>query len=58
MTLVAHDEGGNIGRSDPIEITLPQRPFVKPIAKALVEQRRNLVLYPEARERWGRRSTV
>ena len=26
MTLVAHDEGGNIGRSDPIEITLPQQP--------------------------------
>ncbi len=51
MTLVAHDEGGNIGRSDPIEITLPQRPFVKPIAKALVEQRRNLVLYPEARDK-------
>jgi uncharacterized protein (TIGR02302 family) len=53
MTLVAHDEGGNIGRSDPIEITLPQRPFVKPIAKALVEQRRNLVLYPEARDKVG-----
>ncbi len=51
MTLVARDEGGNIGRSDPIEITLPQRPFVKPVAKALVEQRRNLVLYPESRDR-------
>lgn len=51
MTLVARDEGGNIGRSDPIEITLPQQPFVKPIAKALVEQRRNLVLYPQQRDR-------
>lgn len=51
MTLVAHDGGGNVGESDPIEITLPQRPFVKPIARALVEQRRNLVLYPETRER-------
>ncbi|MEW6437562.1 MAG: TIGR02302 family protein [Pseudomonadota bacterium] len=51
MTLIARDEGGNVGRSDPIEITLPQRPFVKPIAKALVEQRRNLVLYPEERDK-------
>jgi len=51
MTLVARDEGGNVGRSDPIEITLPQQPFVKPIAKALVEQRRDLVLYPEERDR-------
>jgi uncharacterized protein (TIGR02302 family) len=51
MTLVARDEGGNIGRSDPIEITLPQQPFVKPIARALVEQRRNLVIYPEQRDR-------
>jgi uncharacterized protein (TIGR02302 family) len=51
MTLTAHDGGGNLGRSEPIEITLPQRPFVKPIARALVEQRRNLVLFPESRER-------
>jgi uncharacterized protein (TIGR02302 family) len=51
MTLTAHDGGGNVGKSDPIEITLPQRPFVKPIARALVEQRRNLVLFPESRER-------
>ncbi|MGP8232154.1 MAG: TIGR02302 family protein [Methylovirgula sp.] len=51
MTLVARDEGGNVGRSDPIELTLPQQPFVKPIAKALVEQRRDLVLYPEERDR-------
>lgn len=46
MTLIAHDEGGNEGRSDPVEITLPQKPFLNPVAKALVEQRRNLVLDP------------
>jgi uncharacterized protein (TIGR02302 family) len=46
MTLVAHDEGGNEGRSDPVEITLPQKPFLNPVARALVEQRRNLVLDP------------
>ncbi len=51
MTLTAHDGGGNVGRSEPIEITLPQRPFVKPLARALIEQRRNLVLFPEQRDR-------
>jgi uncharacterized protein (TIGR02302 family) len=51
MTLTAHDGGGNVGRSEPIEITLPQRPFVKPLARALIEQRRNLVLFPDQRDR-------
>lgn len=49
MTLVAHDEGGNEGRSEPVEITLPQKPFTNPLARALVEQRRNLVLDPDHR---------
>ena len=51
MTLSAKDEGGNQGLSDPVEITLPQRPFVKPLARALVEQRRNLVLAPDNKGR-------
>ncbi|MEA2839904.1 MAG: hypothetical protein QOF41_1234 [Methylobacteriaceae bacterium] len=51
MTLHARDEGNNEGASDPLEILLPQRPFVKPLARALVEQRRNLVLAPDARAR-------
>ena len=44
MTLVAHDEAGNEGRSEPHQFTLPQRIFVKPLARALIEQRRNLAL--------------
>ncbi len=44
MTLVAHDEAGNEGRSEPHELQLPQRIFVKPVARALIEQRRNLAL--------------
>ena len=51
MTLSAKDEGANEGLSEPVEITLPQRPFVKPLARALVEQRRNLVLTPDQRGR-------
>lgn len=49
MRLVAKDAAGNEGVSDAIETTLPQRRFVKPLARALVEQRRILALDPEAR---------
>ncbi|ACK52697.1 conserved hypothetical protein [Methylocella silvestris BL2] len=55
MTLVAHDEGGNEGKSEAFTIVLPQKPFVKPLARALVEQRRNLVLNPDDK---GRVSTA
>jgi uncharacterized protein (TIGR02302 family) len=44
MTLTARDEAGNEGRSQPHELTLPQRIFVKPLARALIEQRRILAL--------------
>ena len=43
MTLSAKDEGGNEGKSAPAELTLPQRGFTKPVARVLVEQRRNLI---------------
>ncbi|MBB3808381.1 TIGR02302 family protein [Pseudochelatococcus contaminans] len=46
LTLVARDGAGQEGRSETLEITLPQRPFTNPLARALVEQRRNLVFRP------------
>ncbi len=49
MRLIAKDAADNEGASDPIEVTLPQRRFVKPLARALVEQRRILALDPESR---------
>jgi uncharacterized protein (TIGR02302 family) len=49
MVLTAHDEAGQVGRSESAEIILPQRPFVKPLARALVEQRLNLALAPKAK---------
>jgi uncharacterized protein (TIGR02302 family) len=48
MTLTARDEAGNEGRSAPFELRLPERPFTKPIARALVEQRRILALDGDA----------
>jgi len=49
MTLVAHDDAGNVGKSDPVTFRLPERVFTKPLARALVEQRRNLALDAHAK---------
>ena len=49
MTLIAHDEGGNVGKSDPVTFKLPQRVFIKPLARALIEQRRDLAMDANAR---------
>lgn len=51
LTLVARDEANNEGRSEPHAFKLPQRPFYKPLARALVEQRRNLALDANTRPR-------
>ncbi|WP_246731427.1 TIGR02302 family protein [Methylocapsa sp. S129] len=47
MTLSAHNIAGEDGASEPIALTLPQRRFDNPLARALVEQRRDLVLDPD-----------
>lgn len=44
LTLIARDEGGNEGRSAPLALRLPERIFTKPLARALIEQRRILAL--------------
>lgn len=51
MTLVAHDDGGNVGKSEPFTLRLPERIFTKPLARALVEQRRILAMDANARPR-------
>jgi uncharacterized protein (TIGR02302 family) len=49
MRLIAKDAGENIGVSKTIKVILPQRFFKKPLARSLIEQRRNLALHPEMR---------
>lgn len=51
LTVRARDAAGNEGASAPIHVFLPQRPFTNPLARALVEQRRNLALEPARRDR-------
>ncbi len=51
MTLEAKDVAGKVGRSQPLVLKLPERRFEKPLARAIVEQRRKLVLDSRARDR-------
>jgi uncharacterized protein (TIGR02302 family) len=51
MTLTARDEAGNEGSSAPTEMKLPGRIFTKPLARALIEQRRILALDADAKPR-------
>ena len=50
MTLEARDAAGQVGRSETKELLLPARRFTKPLARALVEQRRKLVEDPRYRD--------
>jgi len=44
LTLAAKDEAGNEGRSEPFDMRLPERLFLKPLSRAIIEQRRDLAL--------------
>lgn len=50
MTLLARDQAGQAGMSAPYEFVLPERAFTKPLAKAVVEQRKKLVREPGSAE--------
>ncbi|HEX6101521.1 MAG TPA: TIGR02302 family protein [Alphaproteobacteria bacterium] len=49
MRLVAKDGAGQTGASPWMEIPLPERPFQNPVARAIVEQRKQLVMDPGKR---------
>ncbi|WP_271169086.1 TIGR02302 family protein [Hansschlegelia plantiphila] len=51
MTLTVRDEAGQEGASAPRDIRLPARSFTKPLARALVEQRRILAMDANAKPR-------
>ncbi len=54
MTLAARDSAGQVGLSKPEVLVLPARRFTKPLARAVIEQRRNLYLAPHRRLRVAR----
>ena len=51
IALLAADGAGQIGESREIEMLLPQREFGNPVARAVIEQRRDLASDPETRDR-------
>ncbi len=51
VQLHVRDDAGQAAQSEIRDVTLPQRAFSNPLAKALVEQRRNIVLDPDRKDR-------
>jgi uncharacterized protein (TIGR02302 family) len=47
LTLVARDQADQTGESEAYEFVLPERVFTKPLARAVIEQRRKLVRKPD-----------
>lgn len=47
VTLEAKDQAGKTAKSETKTVTLPERLFVKPLAKALIEQRKALIHAPD-----------
>ena len=50
IRLVARDALGQIGASAPLAITLPERKFFNPVARAIIAERKKLAQNPEKRE--------
>lgn len=50
MTLEAKDAAGKTGKSETLELILPERQFKKPLARAVIEQRRKLIDDPRYRD--------
>ena len=51
VTLEARDQAGQSGRSEAASVILPERQFSKPMARALIEQRKKLVDRPDLKAR-------
>jgi uncharacterized protein (TIGR02302 family) len=51
ITLVATDGAGQTFLTAPVRITLPERAFQQPLARALIEQRKELVRDPRSKEK-------
>jgi uncharacterized protein (TIGR02302 family) len=47
LNMTAVDAAGHEGKAEAVTFKMPERVFVKPLPRALIEQRKQLVLYPE-----------
>ena len=55
LILSASDATGQTGYAQPVDMILPARVFTHPVAKAIIEQRRQLTLHPDERLAVSRR---
>ena len=51
LTPRATDDAGQSGAGDPLTITLPERPFRNPVARAIVALRKGLAAHPDDRDK-------
>lgn len=47
IVLTAKDAAGQSAETQPVQVKLPERTFFRPLAKALIEQRKRLILNPD-----------
>jgi uncharacterized protein (TIGR02302 family) len=47
MLVTATDAAGQATVAKPVLLTLPERPFLRPLSKALIEQRKALIIVPD-----------
>jgi uncharacterized protein (TIGR02302 family) len=47
IVLTAKDAAGQTTATQPVQVKLPERTFFRPLAKALIEQRKRLILSPD-----------
>ena len=54
LNMTAIDGAGQEGKLEAVTFKMPERVFVKPLPRALIEQRKQLVLFPERAQHVGR----
>ena len=54
LNMTAIDAAGQEGKLDAVTFKMPERVFVKPLPRALIEQRKQLVLFPERARHVGK----
>jgi uncharacterized protein (TIGR02302 family) len=50
ITVMATDALGQVGESEPVRMNLPERAFTNPVARAIIDQRKELVKDPRSGE--------
>ncbi len=47
IQLLARDAAGQVGKTEPVQAVLPERVFTHPVARAIIDQRRDIAVEPD-----------